>query len=179
MLNCRVRCTDDSGKKHTKNKIYNVVNGRLKSDNSDFELIGFYSIEQMNRILISQFELVEEETLKEKFVNMAKEEPLVFEDADGEKCILWNDKFLYNIEGTYSRLKKYNDDLVHKYYKQCSILKIYKTEGNTLTTIFKKNNLKLIWEREEDLPMIELTFEDIAKKYGVKSTQIKIIKDTE
>lgn len=71
MLNCKVRCVDDNGGNHTKNVIYEVVNGRIMYDNGGRSGI-FNSIEEINDRFLSQFELYEEQPSPNYWANICK-----------------------------------------------------------------------------------------------------------
>ena len=175
LLNCKVRCINDFGGGHTKDKIYEIKDGRLSSDRTHtFPLYNtnlFKNIEQINNNMTSKFELYE--TLKERFINTKQEKILIFETKNKYRFIFCGDRLLSN-ENSFSPINNYDDDLKHKTDSNSDIIKIYKTDGYIWNDLFKCYNLTPIWERP--LETIELTIEEIAEKYGLKLEQIKIIK---
>jgi len=173
MHDCKLRCIDDSGGNHIRNNIYRVINGKLECKNSNFTTSIYNSIEEINDRRLSQFELYEEESIKEKFINMAKEEILVFESCYGNLGIILGDKILYK-ENTYVYLENLDDNLERGNY---FIKKIYKNESVHFDDLFDKNHLEEIWERE--LPTVEVSIEEIARLKGIKPEQIRIKKDDE
>lgn len=76
--------------------------------------------------------------------------------VEGSKHLVLNGYFMNNNTRDYHLLNcidnKLNDNSSDHSY---DIIKVFETEGNKLDNIFNENNLKLIWEREEDLMMKE------------------------
>ncbi len=59
--NAKVRCVDDKGGEHTKGKIYNVENGKIRYDKGVLSVFEYKNIDDLNKGFGSQFELVEED----------------------------------------------------------------------------------------------------------------------
>lgn len=60
MLNCKVKCVSSGNSSHIKNNVYEIRNGRLQTETGDYTYGIYESLEEINSIFISQFELYEE-----------------------------------------------------------------------------------------------------------------------
>ena len=60
MLNCKVKCVSSGNSSHIKNNVYEISNGRLQTETGDYTYGIYESLEEINSIFISQFELYEE-----------------------------------------------------------------------------------------------------------------------
>jgi len=67
--------------------------------------------------------------------------------------------------------------LFNSYSSNYDIMRVYNIDKNkfkgSLSEVFNEECLILLWERKEE---IELTLEDIAKKFGIEVEQIRIKK---
>lgn len=89
-----------------------------------------------------------------------------------------NDNILLSDNSGFMRLKEYNDDLLvidrHNTSDMWDIDKIFKvTVECSIDTMLNGNFLKLLWERQKE---VELTMDEIAKKFGIPVEQLKIKK---
>ncbi len=100
---------------------------------------------------------------------------MIVECANSVRYLVLGCKLL-NLDG-YSNRSDYNDDLTSE-DAGFDIMKVYMPsdyyQGN-LRQVFTDYNLTLIWERAEKRT-VELTLEDIAEKFNVSVSQIKIKK---
>ena len=119
-------------------------------------------------------ESIEYSTLKEKIKTMTKSDlknGMVVELRNGKRFLIVNDLGIgkdscINLDGFFGYDENLNDV---SEFSEFDITKIYKTVGTTFKTLFDKERLNLIWEREEKQ---ELSKEDkqIIKK-GLKKIQ--------
>ena len=119
-------------------------------------------------------ESIEYSTLKEKMKTMTKSDlknGMVVELRNGKRFLIVGDLGIgedscINLDGFFGYDKNLNDV---SGFSEFDITKIYKTEGTTFKTLFDKERLSLIWEREEKS---KLSNEDkqIIKK-GIKKIQ--------
>ena len=117
---------------------------------------------------------IEYSTLKEKIKTMTKSDlknGMVVELRNGKRFLIVNDLGIgkdscINLDGFFGYDENLNDV---SEFSEFDITKIYKTVGTTFKTLFDKERLSLIWEREEKQ---ELSNEDkqIIKK-GIKKIQ--------
>lgn len=87
-----------------------------------------------------------------------------------------NNKLYFITNDRYACGQNYCYDLSHISDKSLDICKVYKHKENTTMTFesfFNKEYLELIWERK--LPKVDITKEEIAKKFGCKVEQLNII----
>lgn len=100
---------------------------------------------------------------------------MVVEYADGTRrlVIVFDNKLMFTGETGYQRdiSRWYNKDLTHKEFASSDIVKVYEVNPGTFCTLITPS--KLLWERSQ---IIELTIEQIAKKFDVKPNQIRIKK---
>jgi len=175
MLNCKVRCINDFGGSHTKDKIYEIKDGKLNSDTGNsFPMSFFKDINDINYYMSSKFELYEKETLKEKYFNQT-EEFYLFELRNGDLCV--KNKNLLLLEKTENlQIIYYDSDLIDKDNDSCfDVVKIYKEDQiYQISDLFNPDCYILDWERKPQI--IELTIDEIAEKYKLKPEQIKIKK---
>ena len=117
---------------------------------------------------------IEYSTLKGKIKTMTKSDlknGMVVELRNGKRFLIVNDLGIgkdscINLDGFFG----YDENLYDvSGFSEFDITKIYKTVGNTFKTLFDKDRLNLIWEREEET---KLSKEDkqIIKK-GIKKIQ--------
>ena len=117
---------------------------------------------------------IEYSTLKEKIKTMTKSDlknGMVVELRNGKRFLIVNDLGIgkdscINLDGFMGYDKNLNDVIGDSTF---DITKIYKTEGTTFKTLFDKERLSLIWEREEKSKLSE-EYKQIIKK-GLKKIQ--------
>jgi len=172
MLNCKVRCVDDSGRLHIKGNIYKVVNETLENKDGGFSIAKYDSIEDINNYHVSQFELYEEETLKEKYFNQIKEFYL-FKLRNGDLCIQIKKRLLIFDEGGFYNINAFKNDMNHFFDTEYDIIEVYKLNDVFTSSLFNLNDYTLEWERESEI--IKVRIGQIAKKYNLDPKQIKII----
>ena len=105
-------------------------------------------------IMYSGNESIEYSTLKEKIKTMTKSDlknGMVVELRNGKRFLIVNDLGIgkdscINLDGFFGYDKNLNDV---SGFSEFDITKIYKTVGTTFKTLFDKERLSLIWEREE------------------------------
>lgn len=100
---------------------------------------------------------------------------MVVEYADGNKrlVIVFDNKLMFTGETGYQTdiARWYNEDLTHKEFASSDIVKVYEVNFGNIFTLMTPS--RLLWERPQ---IIELTIEQIAKKFDVKPNQIRIKK---
>lgn len=175
MKDFKVRCIY-SGPCHEKGKIYDVVNGRIMKNDGKFSTcVSFHSVDKLNELWISKFELVEEEKmftkddLKSGYIVDTRNRGLfmVLETANGLKSF-----FRDFCEFGHHETDQYNDDLTAIGNDAWDITRIYgfNRYGHMVREISTKGR-ELLWQRDETL---ELTIEEIAKKFGVDAGRVRI-----
>lgn len=100
---------------------------------------------------------------------------MVVEYASGAKrlVIMFDDELMFTGK-TGCQLdifKWYNEDFTHKEYSMNDIVKVYRGTPGTFDALVRPS--ELLWEKSI---IIELTIEQIAKKFDVKPNQIRIKK---
>nr|DAH73497.1 MAG TPA: hypothetical protein [Caudoviricetes sp.] len=135
---------------------------------------GFENVEQVNdyfgenKDFGAKFELVEESSV---IIDMTegKRNPkdyiktgVVLEFANGERYLALNN-FCFNQESwiTFSR---YNDDLIHCYYNEFNIDKIYSSNQGDLSFMLTHTK-EVLWERN---PKRKLTKEEAEKEFDIE-----------
>lgn len=179
MKNFKVRCTDDSGKSNTKGKIYEVKDGILPfDDGNDSTGATFESVAQINRCLMSKFELVEE--------NMTKDDlkvGYVVERRDGTLKMLMPaaEGTVFYGNGTHHTYDGFSEDLKSYYGTyEFDIIRVWgyaRSPENTLDV--SADDRPLLWERHEE--PIKITsaevFEILAKAKGCTVDRVEIVGD--
>ena len=119
-------------------------------------------------------EIIEYSTLKEKKDIMTKSDlknGMVVELRNGKRFLIVNDLGIgkdscINLDGFFGYDENLYDVIGDSIF---DITKIYKTEGTTFKTLFDKERLSLIWEREEKSKLSEEDKQIIKK--GLKKIQ--------
>lgn len=100
---------------------------------------------------------------------------MVVEYADGTKrlVVVFDNKLMFTGETGYQTdiTRWYNEDLTHKDFASSDIVKVYEVNFGNIFTLMTPS--RLLWKRSE---IIELSIEQIAKKFNVKPDQIRIKK---
>lgn len=86
---------------------------------------------------------------------------MIVEVRTGEKYLVHNDKLLSdNLVGHLSlneELLGYDDDLRDiNNVKNYDIMKVYESRSESISTLFKNYNLKLIWNRDDDFEKLDI-----------------------
>lgn len=91
---------------------------------------------------------------------------MVVEYRDGRRRMVLGD----NLIGEYGHapLRDYNENLEEENYPEETIAKIYKSDTQSIRTVFEDYNLALIWERPEEKPAKKMTVAEIEKELGYK-----------
>ena len=103
---------------------------------------------------------------------------MVIETREGNKALVIevNGKLYYTKWRMHNNISKYyNEDLTNK-FSDLDIDKVYKiSQPSPLSTLLDDTdlNLTLLWERPKE---VELTMDEIAKKFGIEVAQLKIKK---
>lgn len=74
---------------------------------------------------------------------------------------------------TWKPLDSFDDNLSSD-FPQCDIVKIYNASSNMYFGTFDTSKLNCIWERPVDIK--ELTMEEIADKFGIDVSLLRIVK---
>lgn len=83
--------------------------------------------------------------------------------------------FFGHPSGTYARLSEFKDNLTCNCSNRNDVMKVYGFASDLSQTVtLAKGSRKLLWERE--LPITELTMEQVAKLAGVDVANLKIKK---
>ena len=80
---------------------------------------------------------------------------MVVELRSKKKYLVINDN-MSNLDG-WDRISNYEDDLTSKTFNKLDIIKVYETTGKTFRSMFYDENLKIIWEREENTAIDKLS----------------------
>ncbi len=107
---------------------------------------------------------------------------MIIERKNGEKGIVLLNTSNGDIIGgagggnnkTWCGLDNYNDDLLYMGLNHATIVKVYDACSNMNFGSFNEYDLKLIWTRPVE--PIELTMEQIADKFNIEVSRLKIIK---
>ena len=103
---------------------------------------------------------------------------MVIETREGNKALVIevNGKLYYTKWRTYNNISNYyNEDLTNE-FSDLDVDKVYKiSQPSPLSTLLDDTdlNLTLLWERSKE---VELTMDEIAKKFGIEVAQLKIKK---
>jgi hypothetical protein len=104
------------------------------------------------------FELVKEQTLKEKYMVTGN----VVEFRDGNKCLVFDNLLLYLNGKKFMNVSFYDKKMLAGRFKSLDIVKVFKIHTESSFNEIE-NNLKLIWQREEEKVTIELKPEQLKK----------------
>jgi hypothetical protein len=107
---------------------------------------------------------------------------MIIERKDGEKGIVLLNTSNGDIIGgagggknkTWCGLYNYREDLTYGGLEDTTIVKVYDADSNMNFGSFNEYDLKLIWTRPVE--PIELTMEQIADKFNIEVSRLKIIK---
>ena len=108
---------------------------------------------------------------------------MVVEDKRGRRGIVLIGTTLGDIIGglgnpggdrsTWGKLSKYADDLTSSFGKDYDIVKVFNPDNNMSYGSVEDLHLIMIWKR---VKTVELTMDEIAKKFGVDVNNLKIKK---
>ena len=107
---------------------------------------------------------------------------MIIEGKNGEKGIVLLNTSNGDVIGgagggknkTWCGLYNYREDLTYGGLEDDTIVKVYDVDSNMNLGSFDECNLKLIWTRPVE--PIELTMEQIADKFNIEVSRLKIIK---
>lgn len=101
---------------------------------------------------------------------------MILELRNGQLGILIQTRLglLIQFDNSWDSLEDYNLDLTAKIDRDCDVFKVKQINSETFIIRKNLNRAKTIWNREEQ--PIELTIDEIADKFGVDSSRIKIKK---
>lgn len=172
----KVRCIDDAGSCHTIGKIYEIRDGIMGTDRHDtmqsWGYSPFKSVEDINSQLNSKFELLEEENM---FTKDDLKVGQLMELRGGKKAIVMpyiNGLCFVDENGFWCEPNEYNNEMlaVNKEYDIMAVFGLAEKASEAM--MFSTRFRSLLWQREES--PVELTIEEIAKKFGVEAGRVRI-----
>lgn len=174
-MSFKIRCVKTCSNHFIKNKEYIVTNGKLIDETGDEMPVG-NTIDNINKLLVSKFELVEEkeQTLKEKYILNASENKSVivkintgFPNYDIKYGVLYKNTIQYN-DGIFEEINNINSNL-NAFLGHHKIIEIFHKEFNWgcdaifNNRFFDEKTMSSVWKKDE-IP--EHTMEELVEKLG-------------
>lgn len=178
--NFKVRCVDTNDMSCvTKNKIYNIINGRLLYDDG-FYKYGIIDFNNLKCRSSAKWELIEEKENEMEDLRKLIKPCMVVKLEEGNFNIVVDTKegmgFVDN-DGFNSNLKEYDNDLRHRTYTDLNIVEIFDIcdilcDSQEISI----NNRTLLWSRPIEKSSTELKISEMESTVAELNKQIDELK---